>query len=71
MRSAGDYPAGHAQGYPDAFKALFGAVYADIEAGKPAERPDYPKFDDGFEQIIVGEAIAESTRLGAWVPVLR
>lgn len=71
LRSAGDYPAGHAQGYPDAFKALFRAVYADIEAGRPAEQPDYPTFNDGFEQIIVGEAIAESARLGAWVPVQR
>jgi predicted dehydrogenase len=71
LRSAGDYPAGHAQGYPDAFKALFAAVYADIEAGKPAERPDYPTFDDGFEQIIVGDAIAESARLGTWAPVQR
>lgn len=71
LRSAGDYPAGHAQGYPDAFKALFRAVYTDIEAGKPAETPDYPTFDDGFEQIIVGEAIAESSRLGTWAPVQR
>lgn len=71
LRSAGDYPAGHAQGYPDAFKALFRAIYADIEAGKPAETPDYATFDDGFEQIVVGEAIAESARLGVWVPVQR
>lgn len=71
LRSAGDYPAGHAQGYPDAFKALFRAIYADIEAGKPAETPDYPTFDDGFEQIVIGEAIAESARLGVWVPVQR
>ncbi|PRC42138.1 dehydrogenase [Mycobacterium sp. ITM-2017-0098] len=71
LRSAGDFPAGHAQGYPDAFKALFRAVYADIAVGRPAERPDYPTFDDGFEQIIVGEAIAESARLGTWVPVQR
>lgn len=71
QRSAGDYPAGHAQGYPDAFKALFRAVYTDIETGRPAERPDYPTFNDGFEQIIVGEAIADSARLGVWVPVQR
>lgn len=71
QRSVGDYPPGHAQGYPDAFKALFRAIYADVEAGKPAETPDYPTFDDGFEQIVVGEAIAESARRGVWVPVQR
>lgn len=71
LRDNGDYPAGHAQGYPDAFKALFRAVYADIEIGKPAERPDYPTFEAGLEQVVVGEAIAESARLGAWVSVER
>ena len=30
LRDAGDYPAGHAQGYADAFKAMFRAVYAAI-----------------------------------------
>ena len=71
QRAAGDYPPGHAQGYPDAFKALFRAVYADVEAGKPAAAPDYPTFAHGFEQVLIGEAIAESARLGQWVPVQR
>ncbi|MFB1295725.1 Gfo/Idh/MocA family protein [Mycobacterium sp. pW049] len=68
LRSAGDYPAGHAQGYPDAFKALFRAVYVAVDGGP---RDGYPTFEDGFEQVLVGEAIAESARLGQWVPVQR
>jgi predicted dehydrogenase len=71
LREVGDYPPGHAQGYPDAFKALFRAVYAAIESGKAAETHDYPTFDDGLEQVLVGEAIAESARVGQWVPVRR
>ena len=71
QRNTGDYPAGHAQGYPDTFKALFRAVYADIEAGGPAAAPDYPTFEAGLEQVLVGEAIAESARLGTWVSVQR
>jgi predicted dehydrogenase len=71
LREAGDYPAGHAQGYPDTFKAMFRAVYAAVADGKVPETPDYPTFDDGLEQVLVGEAIAESARLGQWVSVQR
>lgn len=71
LRDTGDYPTGHAQGYPDTFKALFRAVYAAITAGKAPETPDYPTFLDGLEQVLVGEAIAESARLGQWVGVAR
>lgn len=69
LRSTGDYPAGHAQGYPDAFKALHLAVYSAIAAGKSPEPVDFPTFDDGLTQVLVGEAIAESARLGQWVSV--
>lgn len=71
QREAGDYPPGHAQGYPDTFKAMFIAVYTAIADGKPAEPQTYPTFDDGLEQVLVGEAIAESARSGQWVSVRR
>ena len=71
LRHTGDYPAGHTQGYPDAFKALFRAVYDAIEADEPPQQPDYPTFADGFEQVLVADAIAESARLETWVPVQR
>lgn len=68
MRSAGQYPAGHAQGYPDAFTALFRAVYTAVSG---TSHPDHPTFADGVEQVLVAEAIAESARRGQWVPVQR
>ena len=71
LRDAGDYPAGHAQGYADAFKAMFRAVYAAIADRKAHETQDYPTFEDGLEQVLVGEAIAESARVGQWVTVRR
>lgn len=71
LRDTGDYPAGHTQGYPDAFKALFRAVYDAIEADEPPQQPDYPTFADGFEQVLVADAIAESARLETWVPIQR
>ena len=71
LRAVGDYPPGHAQGYPDAFKAMFRAVYTAIAAGIAPEKADYPTFDDGLEQVLIGDAIAESARLGRWVAVQR
>jgi predicted dehydrogenase len=68
---AGDYPAGHVQGYPDAFKAMFRAVYREVEDGKPTDSTDYPTFDDGFEQALVADAIAASARSGTWTRIDR
>jgi predicted dehydrogenase len=70
-RDTGDYPAGHGQGYPDAFKALFGTVYRAVAAGGPPPTPDYPTFDDGVEQALIADAIAASARDGRWVTVQR
>ena len=64
-----DYPAGHAQGYPDAFKAFHRSVYAAVAAGGPPAVPDYPTFDDGVEQALIGDAVALSSRDGRWVAV--
>lgn len=64
-----DFPAGHAQGYPDAFKALHRSVYAAVAGGKPPAVPDYPTFDDGVEQALIGDAVAQSSRDGRWVSV--
>lgn len=66
-----DYPAGHAQGYPDAFKAFHRTVYAAVAAGGPPAEPDNPTFDDGVEQALVAEAIAQSARDGRWATVDR
>ncbi len=65
------YPAGHVEGYPDTFRALFAAVYGDIVAGGPSPEPVYPTFADGHDAMLVGEAITESARSGTWAPVRR
>jgi predicted dehydrogenase len=70
-RDTGDYPAGHGQGYPDAFKALFRAVYRAVAAGAPPATPDYPTFDDGVEQALIADAIGQSAARGQWVRVQR
>jgi predicted dehydrogenase len=65
------YPAGHVEGYPDTFRGLFAAVYADIAAGKPSAAPAYPTFADGHDIALVCQAVAESARSRAWTPVER
>jgi len=70
-RAAAALPGGHVEGFGDTFAALFRAVYADIAAGRPAERPAYATFADGHDEMLVNDAIAESARLGRWVDVVR
>ena len=67
------YPAGHVEGYPDTFRALFAAIYADVAAGGPSPENAalYPTFADGHDGALVGEAVARSARSGSWASVER
>jgi predicted dehydrogenase len=65
------YPAGHVEGYPDTFRGLFAAVYADVAAGRPAAEPAYPTFADGHDVALVCEAVASSAASRSWTPVRR
>jgi predicted dehydrogenase len=69
--AASAFPGGHVEGYPDTFRALFTAVYADIAAGRPAQPPHYPTFADGHDIVLVCEAVAASAGERAWRPVER
>lgn len=65
-RGATSYPGGHNEGFPDTFKQLYRAVYADIRAGKPSATPNYPTFADGDREVRLCEAIVASHRAQAW-----
>jgi predicted dehydrogenase len=65
------YPAGHVEGYPDTFRALFAEVYRDVASGGPSTHPSYPTFADGHDVALVCDAIATSGRTGAWTKVER
>jgi predicted dehydrogenase len=67
LREAGDYPPGHAQGFPDTFKALYRNVYAAVAAGEPGD--DYPTFADGHDEAVIADAIARSHAEQRWVAV--
>jgi predicted dehydrogenase len=62
------YPSGHVEGYPDTFRALFNDIYAHVLAGvrSPAH---HPTFHDGLRSLLVCDAVAQSSKTGAWVTV--
>ncbi len=61
------YPGGHCEGFPDTFKQLYRAVYADIAAGTRSARPLYATFADGHQELVLCDAIARSQRQQRWV----
>jgi predicted dehydrogenase len=63
-----DYPPGHAEGFPDTFKMLCRAVYADVVNGRSAA-PLYATFADGHREVRVCEAVLRSHRERRWVDV--
>jgi predicted dehydrogenase len=60
------YPAGHAEGYGDAFRNLFENVYRAIR-GEP--HAPFPTFVDGARGVATVEAAVRSARDGRWEPV--
>jgi predicted dehydrogenase len=70
-REAAALPAGHVEGFADTFAALFRTVYADIAAGQMRPNPPYATFADGHEEMLVGDAIAQSAQEQRWVAVAR
>jgi predicted dehydrogenase len=64
--NGGRYPAGHAEGYGDAFRTILGEAYLAM-AGEP--HGSFPTFADGQRGMQVLEATLRSARDGGWIPV--
>lgn len=69
-RGFANYPGGHNEGFPDAFKQCFRAFYRSV-AGHDGGAPLYPTFAEGHREVVLCEAILESHRKQAWVTVGR
>jgi predicted dehydrogenase len=69
--AAARLPGGHVEGFADTFGAVFTAVYDDVLAGHPSDDPRYATFAAGHEEMLIGDAVLESARTGAWVKVQR
>jgi predicted dehydrogenase len=61
-------PAGHAQGYGDAFQAFVADVYAAIRGAVPE---GLPTFHDGLRAARITEAVLASARSQAWEEIVR
>lgn len=59
-------PAGHPQGYQDAFNAYVADVYAGIAGDVP---DGLPTFDDGLRAAVVTAAVVEAAESQTWVEV--
>ena len=70
-RAAARLPGGHVEGFADTFGAAFSAVYDDVLAGAPSASPPYATFEDGHEEMLLGDAVLESAASGRWVEVAR
>jgi len=69
LNERGDYPPGHAEGFPDTFKRLYRNVYGAVAGGGPPDDPDYPTFADGHEEALIADAVARSHVEQRWVAV--
>lgn len=59
-------PAGHPQGYQDAFNAFVADTYAAITGHRPE---GLPTFADGLRAAVLSEAVIESARHQTWMEV--
>jgi predicted dehydrogenase len=64
-----NYPGGHNEGFPDAFKQCFRAFYQYIAAGDFAAAPPFPTFAEGHREVVICEAILRSHRQQRWIDV--
>lgn len=68
-RPFANYPGGHNEGFPDAFKQCFRAFYDYIAAGDYNVKPLYPTFAEGAREVQICDAILQSHREERWVKV--
>jgi len=59
------YPAGHMEGFPDAFKQNFIAIYNAIRGKTPAN--PFATFADGLHQMEICDKLFESAQTGKWL----
>ena len=64
-----NYPGGHNEGFPDAFKGCFRAFYNAIAAGTAKEDVLYPTFAQGAHEIVLCDAILQSHQEERWVTI--
>ena len=59
------YPGGHVEGFPDAFRQNFTAIYKAIRGEASSNR--FATFEDGLHQMEICDKLFESAQKGAWL----
>jgi len=67
IRENSGYPGGHGEGFPDAIKNNFRAIYSEI--GNKSEHPAYADFQTGKHELELCDKILESSKKRAWVEI--
>jgi len=65
------YPGGHPEAYPDGLKNFLLNVYTFIKEGKNPlkDKPNFSTFEDGNDELLICEAVLESSKSGRWAKV--
>jgi predicted dehydrogenase len=66
-RGYSNYPGGHNEGFPDAFKQCFRSFYNYIAADDYRAEPLFPTFAQGHREVVLCDAILKSHRQQRWV----
>ena len=59
------YPGGHVEGFPDAFRQNFTAIYKAIRGDVASNR--FATFEDGLHQMEICDKLFESAQKGTWI----
>ncbi len=71
IAASANYPGGHIEGWPDAFKNMMQEYYSYIASGKRIqdEKPGFATFFDGANVMAIIDAVIESNERNCWVDV--
>lgn len=69
VREYNSYPGGHTEGFADATKHTMRKIYEAIRAGETGKALEYPRFEDGYRELLLCEAIVHSAEEEKWVSV--
>ena len=62
-----DFPGGHNEGFPDAFKQCFRSFYDTVLGKTSPEEALYANFESGHHEVVLCEAILKSHQEGRWI----
>jgi predicted dehydrogenase len=69
VRPFAGYPGGHNEGFPDTFKQQHRVIYDYLRAGDFSQPRLFATFEDGYYEMLLGDAILTSNRERRWIDI--